>query len=208
LKTLITAAKVKDMAQSQEKTLYVEKDSIITPAARDAAKEYGVSIVGSSDPGLMGEEKKTRCQSAMRIDAALITHIVDEVQACLKINKQQPQICKEGHPCGLRLVRGVGVSLEDFYIGGAPGKVKLQEILSIKESSQMVSGFMTMEDAVFTSELKNDEISYIISGALTCTINGEKYTGETGDTFFIPGGAKVTYSTSGITKIFYVVAPT
>ena len=208
MKTLITAAKVADMAQSQEKTFYVEKSSIITPAASDAAKQYGIKIVESSQPGPLGNANKTGCQSQMTIDAALIAHIVGEVQASLNMNRQSSKLLKEGDPCGLRLIRGESVALEDFYIGGQPGTVKMKEILSIKESSQMVSGFMTMEDAAFTSDLKNDEISFIISGTLTCSINGKKYLGAAGDTFFIPAGTKVTYSTSGITKIFFVLSPT
>jgi ethanolamine utilization protein EutQ len=207
LKTLITAAEVKDMMQQQEKTLYVGLHSIITPAAYDAAKQYGITIVEGSDSPAIGQEKKAGRQSEMTIDAALIAHIVSQVQDCLIMNKQYSKLSKESDPCGLRLVRGGSVALEDFYIGGQPGTVKMKEILCIKESSQMVSGFMTMEDTVFTSELKNDEINYIISGALTCTINGKKYTGEAGDTFFIPAGTKVTYSTFGIMKSFFVISP-
>ncbi len=50
MKTLITANDVKQLATSGKKIHYIEANTIITPAAKDAAHEWGVTFEVGTAP--------------------------------------------------------------------------------------------------------------------------------------------------------------
>ncbi len=86
-------------------------------------------------------------------------------------------------------------------------KVGIGEILSIKESPNMASGFMTMEKTSFDWTLKYEEIDYVVDGMLEFKVNGQTYRGQAGDVFYIPANASVTFSAPGKVKFFFVTYP-
>jgi ethanolamine utilization protein EutQ len=220
LKKLITAADVKSFAEEQKSTICIGSKTIITPAARDAASEYNITFVMNEESQQVEENKKyTREQIeslvksidtkhlSPNIDPALIEKIVAEVMANLKKNLEPPEIVKEVDPCGLRLVRGDSVYLEAFNTGNSQDKIKIRELLNLKESPHMSTGFLELENSVFTTRSKGDEICYIIEGTLECTVNGNRYLGRAGDVLYIPDNSPIKYSTPEKVRYFYVTYP-
>jgi ethanolamine utilization protein EutQ len=219
LKTLITVSEIKQFV-GKDKTLYVDTNTIITPAAKDAASERGIKIVLGAQPK---ETYKTKQEDAAVkecvdttktvqqevkgvVDPAMIAKIVGEVMKSL--NQTQPsQLVKEVDQSGLRLVKGNTVVLENFNTGDPSHNVKIKEILNIKESPNMATGFMSMEKTTFDWHLTYDEMDYVIEGTLEFIVDGKKYTGKTGDVFFIPANTKVTFSTPDKVKFFFVTYP-
>lgn len=51
MKKLISLNDIKDTVSSGKKSIYTDKDTIITPSARDAAKEKGIEIIRGIEPG-------------------------------------------------------------------------------------------------------------------------------------------------------------
>lgn len=195
MKMLITAATIREHFYNKKETLYIEPNSIVTPAARDAAAELKIKLIAGTSPKV-----PVRLISATppepALDETLIARIVAEVAA--RINFQQSAgLVIEVDSSGLRLVRGSSLVLE-----ACPGKVKTKEIIGMKESP-MTAGFIQLESTSFSKQPKYDEVSYVLQGTLICEISGKKYIGKEGDIFFIPAYRQVTYSTEDKVKLFY-----
>ncbi|NLL18072.1 MAG: ethanolamine utilization protein EutQ, partial [Clostridia bacterium] len=56
MKRLVAVSDIKDLAGTGKKALYVEPGTIITPAARDAANEMGISISFGQEPEQVAPE--------------------------------------------------------------------------------------------------------------------------------------------------------
>lgn len=220
MKTLITVSEVKEFAATGKKTMYIDTNTIVTPAARDAASERGIKIIigvprekitekhQNNEAGVPRNKLEAANQEASEaVDPALIAKIVGEVIKSLNQSSKPPQLVKEADSSGLRLVKGNSVVLEKFNTGDPSHNVKIKEILNIKESPNMATGFMTMENTAFDWHLTYDEIDYIIEGTLEFIVNGKKYTGTAGDVFFIPADTKVTFSAPDKVKFFFVTYP-
>lgn len=210
MKALITAAELKKATENHETIFYVQADSIITPSAKDIAKDLGIQIIVGSAPELMQDEINTPCNPvalpSSGLDPNLVARIIGEVMASLNLSKQPPRLIKEVDPCGLRLAKGDSVIFENYDTGNPRDKVKIKELFNSRESSNVSAGFMTLEGTSYSTLIKHDELNYIIDGTLNCSVNGKTYIGKPGDTFFIPADTKITFSTSHNVRLFYVAS--
>lgn len=223
MKTLITVNEIKDLANTGKNVLYVEPNTIITPAAKDAANEWGISIkIGSAlevveekyckpvpEITPVGENTATTFNSSVgsSVNADMITKIVMEVIASLSPFNNLRDMAKEVDPSGIALVRGETVECETLDTGNPRDKVGIKEVLTRKESPNLATGFMTLEDSSFDWHLGYEEIDYIIEGTLDITVNGKNYRGRAGDVFYIPRDTKITFSTPDKVKFFFVTYP-
>lgn len=196
LKTLITATDVKKAAENRQTSFYLQRDSIITPSAQDTAQDLGIRIIPASNPAL----------ASSALDPAIVAKIVGEVMACLSQSEQSSPLRKEVDSCGLRLVRGDSVVLEDYDTGHPRDKVKIKELFNSRESGKVSAGIMTFEATSYSAPIKHDELHYIIDGTLECSVENRTYTGKQGDLFFIPADTNVRFSTSGNVKILYLAS--
>ena len=73
MKELITAEVVKDMAAKKEMQIILSPDTIITPAARDQARELGIEIVQDSPPST-----GARIDDWKKISEAVVKFLVEE----------------------------------------------------------------------------------------------------------------------------------
>lgn len=203
MKKLITAVDVKNYSEQNKKVIYVEPKSIITPAARDEAAELGIEfVVGSKPP--VPVSPTCNNQELMAVES-LIARIVAEVTARMNF-QQQKSLIKEIDQSGLCLVRGDSVVLEDCPSANCKDKVKIKEIVSLKECP-MAAGFIEIDAATFSNRPQYDQMCYLLQGSLTCEVSSNKYQGKAGDTFFIPAYQEVTYSTQDKAKLFFVARP-
>ncbi len=224
MKSLITVAEVKKMADAGQKTLYLETGTIITPAARDTAGELGITL----QPGPQPKKADQNCcqpeptplatngHSPLgsgagslpgSIDPALIARIVGEVIASLTQGKDKTGLVVEQHSGGLRLVKGSSVTYERFDTGNPGDGVGIREVITSAASPHMAAGFMTMERTAFAWNLQYEEIDYVIEGTLDIIIDGQTYRGTAGDVFYLPQGSRIIFSSPDKAKFFYVTYP-
>ncbi|MDW7673835.1 MAG: cupin domain-containing protein [Bacillota bacterium] len=212
MKTLITAIEVRKRAELKEKTIFVDEASIVTPAARDVAKELGVAIeygkgctaVKATAPAI---NEASSQQPVSEVDPTLIARITEEVIRAITGYQRPQDLIKEADASGLRLIRGNSVELEEFNTGNPKDKVKIKEILNNRESPNMATGFMELQDTTFSWDLKYEELDYIIEGTLDMIIDGKTYRGKAGDVFYLPKDTRVTFSTPDKVKFFFVTYP-
>ncbi|MGI6686281.1 MAG: ethanolamine utilization protein EutQ [Bacillota bacterium] len=214
MKTLISVNEIKNFASSGKRVCYLEPGTIVTPAARDAAHEFGIILNAGPAPKeidgcfeRVNVDKNISTSQGGSVSPEMITKIVMEVMARLP-QFSHPELVKEVDPeTGFALVKGNSVVCERFNTGNPKDKVGIKEILTIKESPNMATGFMTLDHTSFEFHLKYDEIDYVVDGTLEFIVNGKKFTGQPGDVFFIPMDTKVTFSTPDKCKFFFVTYP-
>jgi len=215
MKTVISVNEIKSLAGSGKKVLYLEPDTIITPAARDAALEWGITLKNGpvpQEPEIccehIKEEKVMSNEPTMSsISPEIISKIVIEIMAKLP-QFCVPEIAKEVEPkSGFVLVKGNTVTCDNFDTGNPQDKVRFKEVLTRRESPNMATGFMTMEKSSFDWHLGYEEIDYVVEGTLEFIVNGKRFTGHAGDIFYIPAGTDVTFTTPDKCKFFFVTYP-
>ena len=228
MKKLITAREVQECKNAGRCKMYVDKNTIITPAARDAAMEKDIAfVVGEEElvkemevlPVSKKIDEKQQSESVEEkvvqklsgeekdIDVDLIYKIVKEVLAQSMGEAIKRSFEKECDSSGLKLIRGNTVQCERFETGNPDAKVGLTDVVNTKESPNMGAGFMTIEKSSFDWELCYEEFDYIVEGTLDITINGKTYNGKAGDVFFIPKNSKITWSTPDFARFFYITYP-
>ena len=232
MKKLITAREVQECKNSGKNKMYIDKNTIITPAARDAALERNIEFVDGVEEetgtcvklvetiacNMMSDEKKQPQtmkepvalklnEEDKNMDIDLIYKIVKEVLAQNMGTAIKKSFESESDPTGLKLIRGNSVQCDRFETGNPNAKVGLMDVVNTKESPNMGAGFMTIEKSSFDWELCYEEFDYIVEGNLDITINGKTYHGKAGDVFFIPKNSKITWSTQDFARFFYVTYP-
>lgn len=232
MKTLISAADVKNRALRGEKIIHAGKQHIITPAARDTAREMGIKLVlsepvcqnsfqdresslesmESHQPETAGEIETltsiiSKTTARTGVDSGLVERVVREVLAALGQNILPAGPVIEKSTSGLQLVRGDTVVCEPFSTGDPNDRVFLKDFLPVAESPNMGAGFMEMDRSSFEWELKYDEYDYVIDGELEIVVDGQAYRAKPGDVFYIPRGTHIIFSSPDKVKFFYVTYP-
>ncbi|MEA4902999.1 cupin domain-containing protein [Desulfitobacterium sp.] len=218
MKKLVCAEEVKAAAAKGQNVFCVDCGTIITPSAKDLAKELGVKFSVGSAPAAV---ESSRCKNsslpktenpAIAIDRDVIYQVVKAVLshgllASLSTPALEKPFLTEGDPqSGLKIVRGRSVQFENFDTGKPGTHAAFREVIG-KDDSQMSAGFLTIEKSSFDWELGYEEIDIILEGSLSVTIHGKTYEACQGDVLFLPKGSKVTWNSTGYVKLFYVTYP-
>ncbi|NHC41906.1 DUF861 domain-containing protein [Bacillus sp. MM2020_1] len=210
MKKLICAKDVEAVEKQGQKVLYIDSKTIITPAAKDAAKVFGIEF--STEKVSSGSELSNLTNSnSGEIDSQMIYTVLKALadKGLLKgllENLPTAPYMAEHDGGGLKLIRGNSVKFDVFDTGNPANKVFYQELIS-KDESSMSAGFLTIEKSSFEWELTYEEIDYVIEGTVTVSINGKTYTAYPGDVLYVPSGSKVVWGSPDKAKIFYTTYP-
>lgn len=201
---LITAKDILQCYQEGQAVCCLEPGKIVTPAARDEAKKYGICF----------QEGAKNCPpstSQKGLDRITSEELLALLQKMLQTNEEEP--AKEtppyrcvSHKNGLKVVKGATVRMDDFDTGTPGAKVGFQELVSQHES-KMSAGFLTIDHSTFAWKLPYEEIDYVISGTVSVEIDGQTFVGRAGDVLFVPAGSDVVWGSPDNAKIFYTTYP-
>lgn len=215
MKKLICTEAVEALAKKGEKEIYLDSNTIVTPAARDAAEAHGVRFCDKpqccGDSGAGGQSgdplSSDMIYNAMKAMAAqgMFKGMFDETSGGSGCVAPVMPYQAEYDPSGFKVVRGNSVKMDVFETGvpADDGKVMYQELIGSGDKSSMNAGFMTINSCTFDWDVQCEEIYYVVSGAITVTIDGKPYTARQGDSLFIRNGSKVVFSADGMVKVFY-----
>ncbi|GAA0742865.1 cupin domain-containing protein [Clostridium oceanicum] len=213
MKKLICAKDVESLMSKGEKVFYVDGSEIITPSAKDIAKNNGIIFTKENCKDKVECLDHKKVTSLDNIDAEMMLNffrkmmdkgLMEEMINCL--NKKNLPFEVESAPNGLKVVRGSSVKMDIFDTGNPDSKVYFQELVS-KEESKMSAGFLIIDNSKFDWELTYEEIDYVIEGSVTVKIDGKEYTAYAGDVLFVPSGSKVVWSSKEKARIFYTTYP-
>lgn len=202
MKRLICADDMETFVKSGEKTFFIDNDVILTPSAKDIAKNNGIEVttkkVNQKEIENLDSEKLLDIFKAM-INEGLLQEMLNSLTNDSKFSAE----CDKN---GLKVVKGNSVKMDIFDTGNPEANVHFQELVS-KDESKMSAGLLTIEDSKFEWELTYEEIDYVIEGTLTVEINGKTYTANEGDILFVPSGSKVVWGSPNKAKVFYTTYP-
>lgn len=215
MKKLICAKDVQTLAAGGQKVFHVECDTIVTPAAKDAAKTLGVEF-STGCPGISqtvcAESTQTQsCCENSGIDSDVLVNALKALTSSGLLSSLVSGVSDQPYEAecdksGIKVVRGKTVQLVDFDTGIPTNKVYYQEVIG-KEDSRMSAGFLVLDNSSFEWELFYDEIDYVLEGTLEVTINGKTITARSGDVLSVPTGSKVVWSSPNYAKVFYATYP-
>ncbi|MBM7834378.1 cupin domain-containing protein [Clostridium sardiniense] len=212
MKRLICAKDMEEFLATGEKVFYIDKDVILTPSAKDIAKNNDISI--TTEKVSEKEICSTNCKGVESLDSNKLLEMFKELinegllQEMLKIlaSGEDSKFVSSRDESGLKVVRGSSVKMDVFDTGNPNNKVYFQELIS-KDESKMSAGFLIIEDSKFEWELTYEEIDYVIEGTVTVEINGKTYEANAGDVLFVPKGSKVVWGSPNKAKLFYTTYP-
>ncbi len=207
MKKLICQKDIESMAAKGEKTVCVDADTIMTPSAKDAAKNAGIEIrdgVAACCTSSTVKSQNEACCQGGEISADMFYTVLKTLAERGLLHESLARItgaCEEDES-GLRLCYGSQVVLDPLDTGTPGAKASYKEVFGSPVSS-ISSGFLEIDNSRFDWKLEGEEINYIIEGDVSISINGRTYTGKGGDVFYLPAGAKVVWETKGKARMFY-----
>ncbi|CAG7840449.1 ethanolamine utilization protein EutQ [Clostridium novyi B str. ATCC 27606] len=213
MKKLICTKDVEKVITDEEKIFYIDGSEIITPAARDFAKNNGIVFKIKTNEPETDEIVNKKNLNMDKFDCEMILNLfkkmmdkglLQEILHCLKQDSLPFDV--ETDSSGLKVVRGNTVKMEVFDTGNPDAKVYFQELVN-KHESKISAGFLIIDNSKFHWELSYEEIDYVIEGTLAIKINEKTYVAYPGDVLFVPSGSKVVWSSPDKAKIFYATYP-
>lgn len=210
MKTCVTVTTLKEKAGCNN-TVHLDSDSILTPSAREFAREKGLVVYIEGKPlpvvGSSTGKEITCCASSEVItggDPNLPIGLDQLKQIITKvITAQSKPICE--NPKVMK-VEGDKVVMEPFPEAPSGQKVGMTDVITERDGN-LGAGFMTFEKSELPWSLTYDEIDYVVEGEFTVKANGKLYTMKPGDVFNIPKGTSVVFGSPSYCKVFYVVYP-
>ena len=193
MQKLICAKDVEGLHAQGKQTIYIDSKTIITPAARDAAKSMNIQFAEEAEISLfdgMDSEKVYRVIKTL-IERGMLGEIFKPYEA-------------ESHTCGFKVVRGNTVQMENLETGQPGTKACYQEVAG---DGAVHTGFLTIEDSRFDWTIECEEHNYVIEGCVSITVDGKVFTARAGDVLYFPKGTKVVWDAVGKVKIFYATHP-
>lgn len=193
MQKLICAKDVENLHAQGKQTIYISSKTIITPAARDAAKNMNMEFAEEPEPVLfdgMDSEKIYKVMKVM-LERGMLSELFKPYQ-------------EESHTCGFKVVRGNTVQMETLETGQPGTTAFYQEVAG---DGTVHTGFLTIEDSRFDWTIECEEHNYVIAGSVTVTIDGKVFTAHAGDVLYFPKGTKVIWDAVGKVKIFYATHP-
>ncbi len=191
MKKLICIKDVELLSSQGQKIIYVDKNTIITPAAMDLGKNLNIEF--KEDVGVdksmfegMDSEKLFKVLKVI-MEKGLLDDIVKPYE-------------EEVHKSGFKVVRGNSVKMEVLDTGTEGTKACYKEVIS---AGPLSAGFLNIQDSKFDWEIGCEEMNYIVDGEVTIHIEGESFTAYKGDALYFPQGTKVVWDVLGLAKIFY-----
>lgn len=213
MKKLICAKDVEAAEKQGKKTVYIDCNTLVTPAAKDAARACGIQFsteapvceTTACEPAKTCEPAKA---SQEGIDSDMIYQVFKAMMDKGLLNGlldsfSNKPYASETDSSGLKVVRGKTVKLDVFDTGNPNDKVFYQEIINANDGCSMNAGFITIEGCAFDWETTCEELYHVVEGTLNVTVNGKVYTALTGDSVFFPKGAKLSFGSPDKMKAFY-----
>ena len=208
----ISAAALREMAKI-DKDIVLEEDSVLTPSAKDLAKELGITITKGRQEivsqRVIGQSAGQQVELLNERSGASVANNTDLQNTELKKTVQQilSELLKPAceNPKATHVV-GKNVVIQPFTEAPPGQKVGLVDVIDARVGN-LASGFMTFDHSRLPWFLNYDEVDYVIEGDFVLEVEGQVFRAVAGDVVYIPKGSKVVFSSPTFCKVFYTTYP-
>ncbi|MEJ5312974.1 MULTISPECIES: cupin domain-containing protein [Anaerolinea] len=202
-KKCYTAQDIKNLANQNILELRLKKGDLVTPLARDQAREVGLSIIEAEE--VSSPQQVPAFTSSPSGSVGLEEQVRQIVSKLLEQNNQPST------PSSRSVVHVDGRSLTmppfPFEIHRPEMDVRLEDVITAQHGSPMAAGFMSLHKGSFPWTLTYDEIEFVIEGELHIVTSQGTIVGKPGDVIYIPKGTQISFSTPQWAKFLYVTYP-
>ena len=209
MKKLICTKEVEEAEKQGQKVIYIDENTLVTPAAKDAAINAGIEFVCGQAPEACAAAPAAPVQESA-IDSELIYKAIMSLAErgllgnLANVIQQDVPYVSEGDGQGfVKLVRSSTAKWEPLDTGNPADKVFYNELINSDDGSAMNAGFMTIENCSFPWDVACQEIYYVVEGTLTVEKDGRVFTGHPGDCLFFQNGAHLKFGSPDKVKVFY-----
>lgn len=202
-KKCYTAQDIKNLAAQKVLELRLQKGDLVTPLARDQAREVGMRIIEAEAPPKQPHQSLALAAPNGRDG---LEEQVRQIVANL-LGDEKP--ADYSPPGGVVHVDGRALTMPSFpfEINRPEMDVRLEDVITAKHGSPMAAGFMSLHKGSFPWTLTYAEIQFVIEGELHLITDKGTKIGKPGDVLYIPKGTSITFSTPQWAKFFYVTYP-
>ncbi|EHQ88779.1 cupin domain-containing protein [Desulfosporosinus youngiae] len=201
----ISAAVLRDLAKS-DKNIVLEEDSVLTPSAKDLAKELGLTIIKGRQEiigrSVSAQKQKEVTQKPVKSEPVILK---DDLKAA--VQKILGEVLKPAceNPKATH-VKGETIVVQPFPEAPPGQKVGLLDVIDSRVGN-LACGFMTFDHSRLPWFLNYDEVDYIIEGDFVLEVEGNVFHAKAGDVVYIPKGSQVVFSSPTFCKVFYATYP-
>jgi len=209
-KKLYTSIDITKLVMDQKlETLILNKGDLITPLARDTAKEVGLVIVDADLPSqpasgiLEGKMPATSNPSSGDLEdrvRKIVTGLLGENNISnIQVANKKPIVHVDS--------RGLTMPAFPFDLKRPEMDVRLEDVITAQHGSPMAAGFLSMHKGSFPWTLTYDEVQFVVEGELHIGTEHGVIVGKPGDVLYIPKDTTITFGTPSWAKFFYVTYP-
>jgi ethanolamine utilization protein EutQ len=193
LKKLISSKNLEEIVAKGVKEIVINKDTILTPLAKDIIKNNGLKII-------VKEESKENLFSNMDMNklmeffklASTNEHLKN---AILKMLLNEKKFEQEIDSSGFTLTKGDSIKYDKLFNSS---NTFYQEIVNNQEE---VITFLKIENDEFVKTIKSKGNLYVIDGEIELAFDEKKYFGKKGDLINIPKDIEIKISSKNIAKL-------
>mgnify|MGYP002738037082 CR=1 FL=1 len=202
-RAVITAADVHEVRGGE---LRVPRGAVVTPLARDVARERGVLIV---EVGASPEATAGTTRGDVGGDTDLESRVRQMVTSLLggASNGREPVGRTTAGP--VKHVDSRRVVMEPFAFDG-PGpdqRVHATDVVTSADGAPMAAGYLTLTEGSFPWTLTYDEVQIVLEGELHIGTRDGIRVGLPGDVLYVPKGSEITFGTPSWARFVYVTFP-
>lgn len=193
MKKLISSKNLEEIVAKGVKEIVINKDTILTPLAKDIIKNNGLKII-------VKEESKENLFSNMDMNklmeffklASTNEHLKN---AILKMLLNEKKFEQEIDSSGFTLTKGDSIKYDKLFNSS---NTFYQEIVNNQEE---VITFLKIENDEFVKTIKSKGNLYVIDGEIELAFDEKKYFGKKGDLINIPKDIEIKISSKNIAKL-------
>lgn len=190
MKKLICEQDIKLLAEKGETCCQIDKNTVVTPSARDAADAAGISFCcGESAPAAEAGVNQLTPELIRSVVEGLIARGRLPADFCERLMAAGVPYCCEQDESGLKIVRGNTIRMDELLSGNP--RVRYQRLT---DKAGAAAGILEIDHDTYQRTKDGNEIAYVLEGSLTVTIKGNTYSAGRGDCLFVPGNISVTMS--------------
>lgn len=203
VKRVVSSADI--MAARDSGSIVVTRDAIITPLARDTARDMNVALIEAD-----GAQAPPRTGASAQVEGDLPAQ-VRAIVASLLGPSGGGSLAPRGGRKGARVKHAAigDAKPEKFPYPGPPPdmQVKTVDVVTVDDGSPVAVGYMTMTQGSFPWTLTYDEIQVVLEGELHLGGEAGGKVGRPGDVLFVPNGSSITFGTPDWVKFVYITFP-
>jgi ethanolamine utilization protein EutQ len=209
----ISAANLQELAR-HGKQITLNQNCVLTPAAKDVAKDLGLTITrgnrvmsATGEQVVWGGTAAPMASSVAKVISADKTGEAAEQGIRVIVQEIMDEVLKPACPNPRAVhVRGEEVVIQPFQAAPAGQRVGLTDVITAREGN-LCAGFMTFDHSELPWLLTYDEADYIVEGDFVLQVADKVFRAKAGDVVYIPKGSRVVFSSPTFCKVFYVTYP-